>query len=167
MRKKKRRFRYLLYKHVGKLSFHEREGFNLETNQIYLSEHTPTHRKKEMEEINEFYQLADELGIDDEILKLVIREYSKRKGQNDTVYKPTRWNGGLTNQKRSGVRDNKGVYNGGGGSNRNMVRYPSKKRSHKTWKTFYEMFPYYAEKDGWNGKTSSRYKGQQKQKKRK
>ena len=55
-------------------------------------------------------------------------------------------------------RDNKGVYIGGGGSNRTKVRYPSKKRSFKTWKKFYEMFPYYAEEDGWDGKTSNKMK---------
>lgn len=54
-------------------------------------------------------------------------------------------------------QDNKDKYIGGGGSNGNKVRYPSKKRSLKVWKNFYKLFPYYAEKDGWNGKTSTRY----------
>ena len=54
-------------------------------------------------------------------------------------------------------RDNKGVYVGSGGSNRNKVRYPSAKRSKRVWKIFYSMFPYYAEKDGWDGHKSSRY----------
>ena len=53
-------------------------------------------------------------------------------------------------------RDNKGVYVGNGGSNRNKVRYPSKKRSKKTWKIFYQMFPKLAEQDGWDGNTSKR-----------
>jgi hypothetical protein len=53
-------------------------------------------------------------------------------------------------------RDNKGVYVGGGGSNRNKVRYPSKKRSKRTWKIFYQMFPKIAEKDGWDGNTSKK-----------
>lgn len=68
--------------------------------------------------------------------------------------------------KREG-RDNKGVYVGGGGSHGNKIRYPSKKRSLKTWTIFYEMFPWAAERDGWNGKTSSRYQGPQRSNKKK
>lgn len=55
-------------------------------------------------------------------------------------------------------RDNKGVYVGRGGYNNNKVRYPSKKRSKRVWKIFYEMFPYYAKRDGWDGETSNRMK---------
>ena len=56
-------------------------------------------------------------------------------------------------------RDNKGVYVGSGGyTNRNKVRYPSKKRSRKTWKIFYQMFPRLAERDGWDGKSSKAMK---------
>lgn len=54
-------------------------------------------------------------------------------------------------------RDNKGVYVGNGGSNGNKVRYPSQKRSKRVWKIFYSMFPYYAQRDGWDGEKSSRY----------
>jgi len=53
-------------------------------------------------------------------------------------------------------RDNKGVYVGNGGSNANKVRYPSKKRSLRTWKIFYEMFPNKAKQDNWDGKTSTK-----------
>lgn len=53
-------------------------------------------------------------------------------------------------------RDNKGVYVGSGGSNKNKVRYPSKKRNKKTWKTFYEMFPRLAITDNWDGNTSDK-----------
>lgn len=38
-------------------------------------------------------------------------------------------------------RDNKKTYIGGGGSNRNMIRYPSLKRSKSTWRKFYALFP--------------------------
>ena len=56
------------------------------------------------------------------------------------------------------TRDNKGVYVGSGGSNRNSIRYPKKARSKKTWAMFYSMFPYTAKADGWDGKTSSKMK---------
>ncbi len=55
------------------------------------------------------------------------------------------------------TRDNKGVYIGGGGSNRNKIRYPKKNRSVATWRKFYAMFPWAAEEDNWDGKKSSRY----------
>ena len=45
-----------------------------------------------------------------------------------------------------------------GGTNYPTVRYPSKKRSLSTWKKFYKLFPRYAERDEWDGKTSKRMK---------
>jgi hypothetical protein len=39
------------------------------------------------------------------------------------------------------TRDNKGVYVGSGGSNKNRIRYPKKARSKRVWRIFYEMFP--------------------------
>ena len=56
------------------------------------------------------------------------------------------------------TKDNQGVYVGGGGSNRNKIRYPKKNRSLRVWKKFYEMFPDQAELDGWDGKTSNKMK---------
>ena len=47
------------------------------------------------------------------------------------------------------TRDNKGVYVGSGGSNVYSIRYPKKNRSKKVWDTFYKMFPWRAEKDGY------------------
>ena len=41
---------------------------------------------------------------------------------------------------------------------RNIIRYPKKCRSLRTWKKFYEMFPKQAEIDGWDGKTSNKMK---------
>lgn len=41
---------------------------------------------------------------------------------------------------------------------RNIIRYPKKCRSLRTWRKFYEMFPKQAEIDGWDGKTSIRMK---------
>lgn len=55
-------------------------------------------------------------------------------------------------------KDNDGIYVGNGGSNRNSVRYPSKKRSKKVWIKFYNMFPEYAKRDNWDGQTSDRMK---------
>lgn len=54
-------------------------------------------------------------------------------------------------------RDNKGVRVGNGGSNRNTIRYPKLNRSKKVWAMFYKMFPYYAERDNWDGEKSDRY----------
>ena len=55
-------------------------------------------------------------------------------------------------------RDNKIDYNYGGGSQGNVIRYPRKNRSLKTWRNFYKLFPKRAELDGFNGKTSKRMK---------
>lgn len=73
-----------------------------------------------------------------------------------TTYKKSNYDYRKTPQKEG--RDNKGVYVGSGGSNCNKVRYPSKKRSVRVWKKFYAMFPYYAEKDNFDGKTSDKMK---------
>jgi hypothetical protein len=64
-------------------------------------------------------------------------------------------------------RDNKKEINHGSGWQGNTIRYPSKKRPRTTWARFYKLFPHLAERDGWNGKTSSKYDGQNKQKKSK
>lgn len=55
-------------------------------------------------------------------------------------------------------RDNKGVYVGSGNHWGSTVRYPSKKRNKKTWKTFYKMFPLLAKNDNWDGNTSDKMK---------
>lgn len=55
-------------------------------------------------------------------------------------------------------RDNKDTKVGSGGFNKNMVRYPSKKRSIKTWKKFYILFPELAIKDEFDGKSSTKMK---------
>lgn len=62
------------------------------------------------------------------------------------------------NQPLKEGRDNKGVYVGGGGSHGNKIRYPKKNRSKRVWKIFYTMFPWAAEKDGWDGNVSNRMK---------
>ena len=56
-------------------------------------------------------------------------------------------------------RDNKCIRNVGSlHSNKNTVRYPRKARPLHVWKKFYELFPAYAERDNWNGKTSDKMK---------
>lgn len=97
----------------------------------------------------ELYDLAKELNIpDNELCKMWV-QIRKQKYERDRIY---------SQRPQKEGRDNKGVYVGSGGSNKNSVRYPSKKRSKATWVKFYAMFPYYAEKDNWDGKTSDRMK---------
>lgn len=94
----------------------------------------------------------------------IIRIIEKYKISNEDVARLCHLNGKLARDYRNEYnktpqkegRDNKGVYVGSGGGGSNRVRYPSKKRSKRVWKMFYKMFPYYAEKDGWDGIKSSR-----------
>lgn len=55
-------------------------------------------------------------------------------------------------------RDNKTDFNFGSGFQGNVIRYPKKNRSLKTWRNFYKLFPKRAEIDGFNGRTSKRMK---------
>ena len=57
-------------------------------------------------------------------------------------------------------RDNKDYYNTSSTcyhSNRNKIRYPSKKRNKKTWSNFYKLFPGLAKSENWDGQKSDRY----------
>lgn len=59
------------------------------------------------------------------------------------------------------TRDNKGQFVDKWatyGGCHNKIRYPSKKRSKRVWKKFYEMFPKQAELDHWNGESSDKMK---------
>ncbi len=47
-----------------------------------------------------------------------------------------------TGNKKRIVRDNKDIKNTSGGGGSNRIRYPSKKRSKRTWKNFYKLFPH-------------------------
>ena len=72
------------------------------------------------------------------------RETRDNKGQFVSMYvycKPVRYLNGNISRCR-----------------RNIIRYPKKCRSLRTWKKFYEMFPKQAEIDGWDGKTSNKMK---------
>lgn len=95
------------------------------------------------------FNIAEELKISDSILRLMWMNMSKLRTQNYLSYS-------ASPQKEG--RDNKNVHVGSGGRNKNMVRYPSKKRSVYTWKKFYTLFPYLAEEDNWDGKTSNKMK---------
>lgn len=99
--------------------------------------------------MKELFKLAEANNIsDDELRLLCLSNVIERKKQHNTYRaKPKTEN-----------RDNKDVLVGSGGSNCNKVRYPSKKRSLSTWKNFYKLFPSLAERDGFDGKTSSRMK---------
>ena len=57
-------------------------------------------------------------------------------------------------------RDNRDVIIGRGGvhENCNPYRYPSKKRSKRTWRNFYTLFPHLAIRDNWDGTTSDKMK---------
>ena len=98
-------------------------------------------------EQKEIFKLASELGITDSDLRIM---WVKRS--NEQMFKKNLYS---KSPPKEG-RDNKDVRVGGGGSNKNSVRYPSKKRSLKTWRKFYKLFPYYAERDKFDGKTSTK-----------
>lgn len=99
---------------------------------------------------HEVYRLIAEIGLDIETAYRMWCEQSFSKHLNKVD-----WNAKPAKEGR----DNKGVYVGHGGSNGNKVRYPSKKRSKRVWRIFYSMFPYHAQRDGWDGESSSRYDG--------
>jgi hypothetical protein len=100
-------------------------------------------------ERSEIYKLATELQIsDDNLLKMWVGIYQARRKQKD-----------LQNiMPKVERKDNKHIRVGSNGSNKNTVRYPSKKRSRATWKKFYLLFPSLAEEDNWDGKTSDKMK---------
>lgn len=101
--------------------------------------------KKDIEELK--YLLDNTVISEKELMDLWL----------DTFYKKNESN--YSKQNKITHRDNKGVKIGNGwGGNRNPIRYPSKKRSLRTWKIFYTMFPVLAEKDNWDGKTSIKMK---------
>jgi len=117
--------------------------------EVSESIHYPSTYKKTCQNFVRIFELANIIGLTDDELHLrwvqLIRE--RREQIVDFKKKPI-----------PEGRDNKGVFVGSGGYNKNMVRYPSKKRSKRVWKIFYEMFPYYAKRDGWDGETSNRMK---------
>lgn len=100
-------------------------------------------------ELVELYKLTDEMKLTDDEIETIWWKISCDHTNSKAEY---------SKKPQKEGRDNKGVYVGSGGSNCNMIRYPSKKRSIKTWKKFYNLFPWAAIQDGFNGKTSSKMK---------
>lgn len=143
-----RRLKFLLYTHPyvnlteENIDFCKRAVFNK----------TYKHDKKYIKYFEDVLEIADlikRLALSEAEVAKIAYLSRKSKMLNESVYR-------LKPQKEG--RDNKGVYVGNGGSNRNKVRYPKKNRSLRTWKIFYQMFPKKAEQDGWNGKTSNKMK---------
>lgn len=97
----------------------------------------------------EILETCKSLGMSDQEICKMWNDISKERRKSKQLYE--------SKPKPEG-RDNKDVHVGTGGSNKNKVRYPSKKRSIRTWKKFYALFPYCAKEDGFDGKTSSRMK---------
>lgn len=154
MRKKKRRFRHLLHKHLLTLFSYSRREIQVSLSELEESEYDTFMRKDriiEYKECLEFYSLGDEFELDNDIMEVIIGKYYVTSNL-DRAY--------LNKKPIKEGRDNKNVYVGGGsgGYRGNTVRYPKKNRSKKTWSNFYKLFPSLAEKDGWDGKTSKRMK---------
>lgn len=122
----------------------------LESNAYNPDSHIGKILKKRSDNLKEIENLRVEFGMSvKELADLWYKvEQQREKTKSEYRKKPT-----------PEGRDNKGVYVGSGGyTNNNKVRYPSKKRSLRTWKIFYEMFPHYAKRDEWDGKTSKKMK---------
>lgn len=147
-RNKLRRLKYLMNKHpsYSMTKTQLREHF-FSTESAHINSKTGNYDL--ILELLDIYRLSDELGFSEEEREKLWQQIRmiRLKAQAKNHLKP---------HKES--RDNKGVYVGSGGSNKNKVRYPSKKRSLRVWKKFYTLFPYHAKIDGWNGKTSKRMK---------
>ena len=143
-RDKLRRIETLTYKHHG-WCYTSEESFM----KLYEILKNKSHQSIQMKELFEIFSLAKELNFSkQELYNLWAKQnYIRYQNKKDYNRRP---------QKEG--RDNKDVHVGSGGSNKNKVRYPSKKRSKSTWKKFYKLFPHLAEKDGWNGVTSKRMK---------
>jgi hypothetical protein len=142
-----RRFRYLTYKYPC-LSF--AMGGNMHTlrETIMHGEMYGRTAPKETYDKLEIYEIGAKYCMNEhEVWDLWYKNYIKKSLyiiKTDTMPKIVK-------------RDNKGTYNEGSGyGNRNKIRYPKKNRSRRTWRNFYKLFPWLAEKDGWDGKTSKR-----------
>ena len=141
--KKLGRLRFLIHKY-GIFVLSDRDDLLEKMNYTIISYSKVKSQKKRLDGLIELRLLLIELSVtSDEYYHIFNEERRKFANLRENTSKET--------------RDNKGVYAGNGGSNQNKIRYPKKNRSRKTWATFYEMFPYRAKVDGWDGKTSKRY----------
>lgn len=147
-RKKIRRLRYLIHKYdiYGQFS-----NFNYLDEQIknYSEYLTEKHCKERYDAYSELKNIISELNIDINTYNKIVKEESTKIYNSYSERQ-------INNLKET--RDNKGVYVGSGGSNKNSIRYPKKNRSKRVWKIFYEMFSRRAEHDEYDGTTSKRMK---------
>lgn len=145
-----RRIRCLIYR-VDKIIIHYDKKPVIEHLEYHVSVYNPNSDvgfiREHHKDYSELKKLFIESGMSDE-------EYRKIASQERKRWEDSRDSLKLNNLKET--RDNKGVYVGNGGSNRNKVRYPKKTRSKKVWSTFYKMFPYRALCDGWDGEKSTK-----------
>ena len=139
-KKKIRRLKHLLSQHFMHSQF-------FQSWKKSILEDDSNHSK--VLERKEIFRLAEELGINDNNLAIMWEENWSRHNKQSQEYRK---------RPQKEGRDNKDIPVGGGGSNRCMIRYPSKKRNLYTWKKFYKLFPYAAERDEWDGKTSKKMK---------
>ena len=146
-RKDARRFQHLMYKHSQHFYNRDFQKFKNDLLNMINNEHLPKTYKQDCLEKLEIIRIIEKY-------KMLGEDVSKLASINSKMFSDYRAEYRKKPQKEG--RDNKGIYVGSGGYNRNMVRYPSKKRSKRVWKTFYNMFPSYAEVDGWDGTKSSR-----------
>jgi hypothetical protein len=147
-RKDSRRFRHLMYKHFSNF-YLDRDYDNFKKG-LLGSLNSPSSYGRYRNEASEKLEIISII----EKYKMTNEDVARLSYLNGKLYRDYRNEYNKRPQKEG--RDNKGVRVGNGGGNRNSIRYPSKKRSKRVWKTFYKMFPYYAERDGWDGKKSSR-----------
>ena len=131
--KKYRRLKYLIHKYdchsyystVTDLQLHLDDMIKIYSESLMKD-------NEKYKAFSELKKLVVELNISASEYKTIgnkesVRAYKARKELSLNTLKET--------------RDNKGVYVGSGGSNRNSIRKPKKNRSKRVWKIFYEMFP--------------------------
>lgn len=146
-----RRLRYLLH-NISITTYSDSNIINVineRSENIKSWKNTAYSRRPEFQNILETNKIIKEYNFTEDEVSKIYHEELKRIRKS--VFN-------LKLQKKIIYRDNKGIKIGNGGDNVNPIRYPSKKRSLRTWKKFYDMFPYYAKKDGFNGKTSDKMK---------
>jgi hypothetical protein len=117
--------------------------------QVLSGKQYPKRYKQSCENFIRIFEIADMLHLTESEL---LQKWDSLTEKRERLIKE------IKKKPISEGRDNKGVYVGSGGANKNMVRYPSKKRSKRVWKIFYKMFPRLAEKDGWDGEMSNKMK---------
>ena len=171
-----RRAMRLMFKHefdMEDVGDNKRAECNQKLKEAKIDKRKGYHNAKQMafkirnfSEILKIYQLGKKAGfseIQTEIRWAAAREdHKKEVNKLSTTLDPFNKFFRAPDYSKKGMpklpkQDNKGYYHGSGSSGSNRVRYPSKKRSKRVWKVFYDMFPGHAKADGWDGEKSSRY----------